>query len=654
MLCLVDFGLLNAAFFALNYWKRGTFNLSSRYERLLIIFYGIWFLVSIFTKKFRTRTFESYWDGISLYVRSGVYAAYCSAFIVVMWGLSAYSRVHVFGTWGLLAIQEGAFFTLYYLVAGRRRTEDRGQRTEDGGQRTEARGRKEKISSFLLVGDFVLVGISFLLVNYLKRGDFYLRHEYEKLFLIIYGLWFGASLVTRKYVRRPYSNYYHALWPWIKTVILMVAVMSVVVFGLRIFYYSRTQVFGTLLVLSIFETLFVGLSFAYKKYRNVDRDVETAEEAKRLLRQHTLSVEEDFDGIRNFLLEPVRHHLKKDVLKHDPDVFALLDGAVNLEKIVNAETAILNSNDTANLGLISGRPLRLFINLRKINDIRWINRYLLSVYENLTTGGYFLGKAHTLTTHKAWIYKRYPKHIANGIYLIDFLVKRVFPKIPFMKQIYFALTKGKGRVISRAEMLGRLCFCGFEIVAEKEIDQRLYFVARKVKTTSLEQNPSYGPLVSFTRIGENNKAIRTHKFRTMHPYSEFLQDYVYETCGLREGGKLDGDFRVTEWGRWMRKLWLDELPMLYNWVRGDLKLFGVRPLSPHYLSLYPEDLRELRKNVKPGLVPPFYADMPKTFEEICESERRYIEAYLKHPVRTQWRYFWKAVWNIVVKGARSA
>lgn len=39
--------------------------------------------------------------------------------------------------------------------------------------------------------------------------------------------------------------------------------------------------------------------------------------------------------------------------------------------------------------------------------------------------------------------------------------------------------------------------------------------------------------------------------------------------------------------------------------------------------------------VKPGLVPPFYADLPGTFEEICDSERRYIRAFLERPVRTQ-------------------
>jgi len=84
-----------------------------------------------------------------------------------------------------------------------------------------------------------------------------------------------------------------------------------------------------------------------------------------------------------------------------------------------------------------------------------------------------------------------------------------------------------------------------------------------------------------------------------------------------------------------------------------LQIFGVRPLSAHYFSLYPKDLQDLRGKVKPGLVPPFYADLPVTFEEICESERRYILAYLERPVRTQVVYFWKAFYNIVFKGARS-
>jgi lipopolysaccharide/colanic/teichoic acid biosynthesis glycosyltransferase len=93
--------------------------------------------------------------------------------------------------------------------------------------------------------------------------------------------------------------------------------------------------------------------------------------------------------------------------------------------------------------------------------------------------------------------------------------------------------------------------------------------------------------------------------------------------------------------------------MLMNLLRGDIKLVGVRPLSNQYFELYTEELRAKRIRTKPGLIPPFYADMPKTLDEIQSSEDRYLEAHFRRPFRTDWKYFWKAAYNIVVKKARS-
>ena len=222
-----------------------------------------------------------------------------------------------------------------------------------------------------------------------------------------------------------------------------------------------------------------------------------------------------------------------------------------------------------------------------------------------------------------------------------------------LKKIYFQITKGKNRLLSKAEALGRLVSCGFDILDYRSIDGIHYFIAKKVKEPAYDMSPSYGPLFKMRRVGKNGKIIGVYKFRTMHPYSEFLQEYVYEKNKLKEGGKLENDFRVTGWGYFMRKKWLDELPMLYNWIKGEVKLFGIRPISSHYFNLYDEELKEMRKRVKPGLIPPFYADLPKTFSEICDSEGKYLRAYQKNPIRTQWVYFWKVFSNIVIKGARS-
>ncbi|MBP5708356.1 MAG: sugar transferase, partial [Bacteroidales bacterium] len=84
---------------------------------------------------------------------------------------------------------------------------------------------------------------------------------------------------------------------------------------------------------------------------------------------------------------------------------------------------------------------------------------------------------------------------------------------------------------------------------------------------------------------------------------------------------------MTTWGAFCRKIWLDEFPMFINVFKGDLKLFGVRPLSAQYFSLYKKDVQERRIKYKPGLVPPYYVDLPVDLDEIQASEIKYFDKY---------------------------
>ncbi len=68
----------------------------------------------------------------------------------------------------------------------------------------------------------------------------------------------------------------------------------------------------------------------------------------------------------------------------------------------------------------------------------------------------------------------------------------------------------------------------------------------------------------------------------------------------RDGVKLSDAERMTAVGRWVRKLSLDELPQLWNVLKGDMSFIGPRPLLPKYLPLYNEEQKK-RHNVRPGI-----------------------------------------------------
>lgn len=321
--------------------------------------------------------------------------------------------------------------------------------------------------------------------------------------------------------------------------------------------------------------------------------------------------------------------------------------------ISSPDTLIVATTTAFNIEKQPQPTFNAIINLRRINDIRRMNKFFEVVNGKLNYGSIFISSAETYTLRKKRILKKYPPVLNWMYYTVDFGAKRVSPKVWGVKKAYFFVTRGQNRVISKAETLGRLYSCGFELVEEKSINGQLFFICRKVGEPAFDYSPTYGPMISLKRYGKAGKTIKVYKMRTMHAYSEYLQGYIYDQNQLEEGGKFKNDFRVTTVGRIMRKFWIDELPMLINVLKGDMKIVGVRPLSSHYFNLYSEEVKTRRLKHKPGLVPPFYVDLPKSLEEIMDSEMRYLDAYEKHPLRTDWKYFWSAFNNIVFKHARS-
>lgn len=305
---------------------------------------------------------------------------------------------------------------------------------------------------------------------------------------------------------------------------------------------------------------------------------------------------------------------------------------------------------------LEGLTPKLIFLSRPLHTIRWLDEQLYTISYMMPEDTYICCHAMTSQLKRKLAMKRYPWGINYLVVGMNYLWHRVCPKLQLTRGIYYALTGGRDRTMSRVEVIGRLYRAGFEVVDEQFREGEFFITARKIADPVDDAQPTGSPIIHLRRIGKDGKIIVVHKFRTMYTYSEYVQPYIYHYQSLERGGKFKDDYRVNFWGRVLRRLWLDELPMIWNMLRGDLKLVGVRPLSRQYFSLYTPEVQALRIKTKPGMLPPFYYEnkTPETIEEVQESERRYLEAYLKAPFKTDWKYFWGIVGNILLHKKHSA
>jgi lipopolysaccharide/colanic/teichoic acid biosynthesis glycosyltransferase len=516
-----------------------------------------------------------------------------------------------------------------------------------------------KRSKFIfLFFDILFITFAFLFFIWLKPASLriYLP-RYIKPFLGFAFLWLVTSFIGNKYYLIGKKKLVELLNPIFRIdfTILGITVILMYVFGR--FGYSRMIVFGTILFATALEIVFVIFYYLHRKVKGNPDFAESISLKPRYISPHDYS---EFDADIRIALPEIKDikdsiysNLKNRYLEDQPKLFQFLDSHLELKRISKNNSLILKTHTFFNIENIEPGSQHFFMNLRRINDGRRMNRYFLQINKNLKTGGYYIGNGETIAEKFKKYFDNYPSLVAAPLYAMDFIFNRIFPKIPILKETYFAFTKGFNRVVSKAEILGRLNFCGFKVIASCELNNLFHFIAVKIKSPCDDPYPSYGPFIKLKRIGKDGEVIYVYKFRTMHPYSEYLQSYIHDKYDLEDSGKFKNDFRITGWGKVFRRLWIDELPQLLNLFRGQLSLVGVRALSEHYFSLYPKDLQKLRIKFKPGLVPPYYADMPSSFDEILESEQKYLESRQKRPFTTNIKYFFKAWWNIIFRNARS-
>jgi lipopolysaccharide/colanic/teichoic acid biosynthesis glycosyltransferase len=180
----------------------------------------------------------------------------------------------------------------------------------------------------------------------------------------------------------------------------------------------------------------------------------------------------------------------------------------------------------------------------------------------------------------------------------------------------------------------------------------LVFAPLMLLIAALVRIDSAGPAIyRQRRVGLDGREFEVNKFRSMRSDADCKRhrDYVNQligTAGAEPGEeglyKLAVDDRITRAGRFLRRWSLDELPQLWNVVRGEMSLVGPRPVIPYEVECYP-DWYHARFAVKPGLTGLWQVSgrNEKTYEEMVEldieyARRRTLWLDVKILARTAW------------------
>lgn len=136
------------------------------------------------------------------------------------------------------------------------------------------------------------------------------------------------------------------------------------------------------------------------------------------------------------------------------------------------------------------------------------------------------------------------------------------------------------------------------------------------------------------RVGKDEKEFYIYKFRTMVTDAEKLGKQI--TVGK--------DSRITKVGAFLRKYKIDELPQLFNVLKGDMSLVGPRPEVPKYVALYNEEQKKVL-SVRPGitdLASLRYSDENEILGKVDNPEEYYINVIMKDKLNLNLEYIEKS------------
>ena len=214
------------------------------------------------------------------------------------------------------------------------------------------------------------------------------------------------------------------------------------------------------------------------------------------------------------------------------------------------------------------------------------------------------------------------------------LIKETEEQTPHVE----AVTIETPHKVSHAYLIGKRCF---DFVVSLCVSLVLLIPMAIIALIIVIESPGASPIFVQNRIGRDGKVFRFYKLRSMVPNAEAKLEGLLDQNEMKGPAfKIANDPRITRVGRIIRKTSIDELPQLWNVIKGDMSIVGPRPPLPREVEQY-DAYQMQRLCITPGLTC-YWQIQPRRnnldFDEWLELDLKYIR---ERSFRTDWKIIFK-------------
>lgn len=337
---------------------------------------------------------------------------------------------------------------------------------------------KKTLSTLIL--DTIIIIISIFLWSMIRYGTLAILDGYRMHLGLLVLIWILTALVFRKYSKLLDLSSIKQVELIVRHSIGVLVTIVILLYFFNIFI-PGSFLLALLLIAILLQLIFISVANSLHEISLTQQS-----EFSSLPTDHVIcpsdGEEEDVEIEEDEELELSLYRSLKDVyLRKLPQLLEFINRHIQTRYINTDDSLVLHTRTIFNIEHNPTGKYKVFLNLRQMNDFRNIDTFLKEINSILKPGGYYIGCAQTIEQRCQSIEQRHACLFPNLCCFLDRTINTVFPKIPYLKDIYYYLTDGNNRLISQSEITNNLITNGFQISAIQSFDNKTYFIARKSK-----------------------------------------------------------------------------------------------------------------------------------------------------------------------------